>query len=70
MTRMPSGPNSDAITRTTERSAALVATYMVVLGRPIWIIAEVLKITLDPWESRGSAFCTVKKAPLTLVPNI
>lgn len=49
------------------RIAALLAAYTLSPGTPAWAALEESRITEPPSGMSGSAFCTVKIVPLTLM---
>ena len=56
--------------RTNERTAALVALYTLDVGKPLLATIDALRMMEAPSGNRGSAFCTVKRRPLTLMPKM
>src|SRR5262245_47055248 len=70
LTRMPRSARSADIVLAILTTAAFVAPYTVVPGRPMWALIEAFKTTAEPRAIRGSAFWTVKKAPFRLIVTI
>ena len=67
LTRMPRGESSAASVRPRDRTAAFVAEYTLVFGRPDCATTEALRMIDASSESRGRAFWTVKNNPRTLM---
>jgi hypothetical protein len=56
--------------RANERAAALVALYTLQDGKPLLATIYALRMMEAPSDNRGSAFCTVKSRPFTLMPKM
>ena len=61
---------SVAQVRAKERATALVAAYTLLAGNPLLPTMDEVRMITAPSGSKGSAFCTVKSKPLTLMLNI
>jgi hypothetical protein len=68
-TRMPRPASSAAAVLARERRAALVAEYALVPAVPVLSATLVFRMIDAPSFSNGSAFWSVKYAPLMLVSN-
>ena len=69
-TRMRRGFRSVVHVRAKERTAALVALYTLLLGRPLLATMDAFKTIAAPSGISGNAFCTVKRSPFTLILKI
>src|SRR5207253_3639314 len=70
LTRILRSLRSVVRVRANDRSAALVALYTLTAGFPFDPTMDEVKMIEAPSRRSGSAFCTVKSAPLTLAPNV
>src|SRR5438445_716468 len=70
LTRILRSLRSVVRVRANDRSAALVALYTLTAGFPFDPTMDEVKMIEAPSRSSGSAFWTVKSAPLTLAPNV
>src|SRR6202023_3761524 len=66
-TRMPRSFKSVVHVRANERMAAFVALYTLIVGNPLLATIDEFRIIEAPSDSIGSAFCTVKSRPFTLM---
>src|SRR5260221_2237094 len=56
--------------RANERTAALVALYTLFADKPLLATMDAFRMIDAPSGSSGSAFCTVKRRPFTLMLKI
>jgi hypothetical protein len=70
LTRIWRACKSTVQVRANDRTAAFVALYTLKEALPLLEAIEAVRIIELPSNKSGSAFCTVKSSPLTLMPNI
>jgi len=66
-TRIRRSFKSVAIARANERTAAFVALYTLQFGNPLLATMDAFKMIEAPSAISRSAFCTVNRAPFTLI---